>query len=406
MSRTLGALFLLAGATGPALAQGAGAVANDGGWEVETRFSLAAGLLDASGAGAPDAGDLLADGQLVVSRSDVLDSGLALDWRFEARVQRDAATRPRFAGALGTCAAGALNCPADGLLSPVSPVTGIAAGGTPFDEDVVAALEGASLAVTGPWGEGVFGLDAGAATRLDARAPQILQAVSAFSPSLDPTGLSLVRARNDVTGSSLKATYMSPRLLGLRLGGSWTPEANQRGVDFDPRPSGPGLAVAGLENVREAALSFARRFPASGLRIRAAITGTWAESTSSPTTFGDYAAWGAGLEVENGSWTAGGRWLASDNAAVSGGDYEALEFALVRQGETWRVGVEAGWAQDSLTRTEGRTFLVGLSRKLGQNFTLGAAWMDADADLPVPGASAGHTNVGNGGLIFELSVRN
>jgi hypothetical protein len=412
MARPISLAVLALGAAGPAIgAFGAPADAQE--WTVESRLTAAAAIIDEATPLAPAADHpLLVDGAVVVTREDVLDGGLVLTWRGEARVQRDAANRPTFAGVFASCDASLAPCPrtssGTAFASPVSPVTGLAAGGIPEDSDWTAAIEGASLSVAGGWGEGVFGLDSGVASRLDARPPRVLEEVSAASSSLDPTGLAVTRARNDVTGPSPKISYMTPRLLGLRLGASWTPEANLKSVDFDPRFDGPGLASAELENVWEGALSFARQFPQAGVRIRAAVTATRADSGSRFTEFGHYEAYGAGLEVEKGPWTFGTRWLGSDNAWRPGGaGYEAWEVGLVRQGETWRFGVEGGRSKDKLTGIEGSSWLVGVSRKINSSLRAGIGWMNGQADLPIPaGLGLGHINARNDGFVFELTVRN
>jgi predicted porin len=290
----------------------------------------------------------------------------------------------------------------------VGPATGLAADGPLADEDGLATIESASVSLSGSWGEGVLGFDSGAAARLDARAPTVLQRVSAYSPGLDPTGLVITRARNDVTGSSAKVTYMTPRWVGFRLGASYTPEANQRTADYDPDFGVPGTANAELENVWEAAASFARQFADQGLRVRTALTYTSATSGAGLTGFADYEALGAGVELESGKWTTGLRWLSSNNAQDSGnGDYQAWELGLVRQTDKWRVGIEAGWAEDQLTTIEGMSWLVGASRKISEHIELGGAWTSGDADIPVlQGIGLGRTNAGNQGLVLELTVRN
>lgn len=379
--------------------------------KVTGQASLVGSALDEESPLAPASDGVLADVTVTVTHSEVHESGFTLTWRGEARIQKDAEARPWFAGVLGGCPASDPACPrvagGGGFLSPVSPATGISAGGGPVEEDLFATLEGASVALTTPWGEGVLGLDAGAASRLDARAPTVLQRVSAFSSSLDPSGLVTTRAKNDVTGPSAKATYLSPRWLGLRLGVSWTPEANWRSADFDPDFAGPGRARAELENVWEGAVSFARQFADQGLRVRAAVTGSFAES-SNLAGFGDYEAWGAGLELQKDNWTGGLRWLSSDNGWQAGnGDYEAWEVGLVRDAGKWRFGVEAGWSEDGLNRVEGASWLVGASRKVNDNVRIGVAWMDGQADLPVAVASGfRHENARNDGLLVELSVGN
>ena len=380
-------------------------------WRLDARLTIAAAAINQEVKLAPAARTFLADGDLMLTRTDTLANGLQLVWRGEARLERDAPSRPGFAGVLGDCSPSALGCAkvidAAGLQSPIAPSTGLAAFGAPVREDAFATLEGASVSLIGPWGEGMAGFDSGVASRLDARPPTVMSAVSAFSPALDPTGLVVTRARDDVSGPSFKAGYLSPRLLGFRLGVSYAPEANLRGADFDPTFTAPGLERAHLTDVWEGAASFARNFTGAGLRVRAAITTIHARSDAGGSEFGDYQAWGAGLELEKGHWSTGLRWLTSDNAWREGhAGYEAIEASLVRQGEKWRFGIEAGWASDDLTRTEGSSWLIGANRKINDHLAVGIAWSSAAADLPMADLSGfRHTNASNDGLVLELSVR-
>jgi hypothetical protein len=398
---TLAALAL--GAAGPAFAQ-----SGDGEWQTKAEAVLVAAAIDKGDPTGPAGVVLLGSAMLEVSRADTFENGLTLGWLGGLRFEQDAASRQAFAGAFSACPAPLPVCPSAGGLSPVAPSTGLVVGGVRRDENGFVALEAASVSLAGPWGEGVLGWDAGAAARLDARAPSVLNRASAYSPGLDPTALSVVRARNDATGSSAKASYLSPRWLGLRLGVSYTPEANERTADFDPDFSGPGLASAKLENVWEGAVSFARQFAEQDLRLRGAVTYTKAASATSLAAFGDYEAWGAGMELEHDGWTGGARWLSSNNAWSSGdGDYEAWEVGLVKDVEGWRFGVEAGWASDGLLDVEGASWLVGVSHDISENLALGLAWSAAEADIPVPvGISAGRRNASNDGLLVELTVRN
>jgi hypothetical protein len=406
MARAITLAGLVLGAALPACGAACGQE-----WKVDARLTVAASAMDEDTRLAPAARGLLADGDLAVTRTDTLSNGLQLVWRGEARFERDAPSRPSFAGGLGDCPPTATGCArlidGAGLRAPVGPATGLAAFGGPVSGDAFATLEGASLSVIGPWGEGMAGFDSGVASRLDARPPVVMAAVSAFSPTLDPTGLVIARARDDVSGPSFKAAYMSPRLLGFRLGVSYAPEANLRGADFDPTFDDAGLGRARLEDVWEGAASFARNFTGAGLRVRAAITATRATSHSAFAEFGGYQAWGAGLELEKGHWSTGLRWLSSDNAWRAGhAGYQAWEASLVRQGDKWRFGVEGGWASDDLTHTEGSSWLIGASRKINDRVDVGLAWSSAAADLPISDVSGfRHRNASNGGLVLELTVR-
>ena len=409
MRRTISLAAIVIGASGPAFAQSSDG-AGDGEWAVKAEATAVVSGVRSDDALDPAADGPLASAMLEISRSDTFENGLTLGWLGSVRYERDNPRRHAFVGALGGCPATNPACPqlASGALSPISPATGLAAGGTPVDEGGFVVVEAAAVSVTGPWGEGVFGYDVGAASRLDARAPTVLNRVSAFSPGLDPTGLGVTRARNDVTASSPKATYLSPRWLGLRVGVSYTPDADTRSADFDPDFSAAGLASAQLENVWEGAVSFARQFAEQDLRVRAAVTYSSADSGASQPEFGGYEAWGAGVELEHDGWTGGVRWLSSNNAwAVGNGDYEAWEVGLVKDVDGWRFGAEAGWSEDSLSGLEGKSWLVGVSRDISHNVTLGLGWTAADADIPIPvGLGVGHKNARNDGLLLELSVRN
>ncbi|HEV7693588.1 MAG TPA: porin [Hyphomonadaceae bacterium] len=381
-------------------------------YTVDARLTIAGANIADESALALAGDDFLASGRLVVTRKDVLDSGLQLTWRGDARLERDTSPRPSFAGVIGSCPPSNVTCPRvpSGPIygSPVSPATGIASDGPIADEDLFLAVDSASLTISGAWGETVLGFDSGAASMLDARPPTVLQRVSAFSPGLDPSGLVVTRARNDVTGPSAKVSYLSPRWLGVRLGGSFTPTADMRGSDFDPGFDALGLAKADLENVWEGAASFERQFASWDINVRAALTYSHASSSSGFQGFGDYDAVGAGIEVEKDDWTGGLRWLSSNNAWESGnGDYEAIEASLVRRMGDWRIGAELGNSTDDLNGVEGTSWLVGATYTLMKNVDLGGALVSSVANVPVllPSGS-GHTEASNEGLVIELTVRN
>jgi len=405
MVRSLATTLIAFGVVAPVFCP---AEAQDGEWKLDAEVVVVASAVESDDPLAPAADGLMASALIGVSREDTFDNGWTLEWRLAGRYERDAPARPAFAGTLGGCPTANPVCPGVVGLSPVSPVTGLAAGGPGTEEEGFVALETAALTLLTPWGDGVIGADVGVATRLDARAPTVLRRVSVLSAGLDPTGLAVSRSRNDVTGSSAKVSYMSPRWLGLRAGASYTPEANLRSADFDPDADGPGRVSAELENIWEGAVSFARQFAEQDLRVRAALTYTSADSGAGLAAFGGYEAWGGGLELEHGEWTGGVRWLNSNNAWEAGSvDYEAWEAGLVHQAGEWRFGVEAGWATDDLTATEGASWLVGVGYDVNEHVNLGLGWASSEADLPVPsGPNLGHRNARNDGLLVELSVRN
>lgn len=395
--RTLGGVAsLIVGVAGWGTAVGQEA---EGSWDVDTRLVLAGATGGGNSVEAPQADGFAGELRVVVARESFLENGVALEWRGEVRVRRDAPGRPSFAGGFGSCLAGP-------VCGAVSPATGVFVGPGVAEDGPEAFLEGASLTVSGAWGEGVVGLDSGVAARLDARAPTVLEGVSAFSPSLDPGGLIVTRARNDVTGPSAKLSYMTPRWVGFRAGVSFTPEANLAGADFDPDVSIAGGAAAQLENVTEAALSFSRRFRSSGVRVRAALTGVSGESGRLLGGFEDYSALGLGLEIEREGWSAGVRWLDSNNARPSGEGYEAVELGITRDAGPWRFGAEWGSASDDFLGLDGESSLIGVRRTVGEHFGVGLAYQETSSEFPVLSMSSGRLSTERSGLLVELSVRN
>ncbi|MEM8921746.1 MAG: porin, partial [Pseudomonadota bacterium] len=315
--------------------------------EIETDASavLALSALDEDGA-ANAAGALFSVG-VSAEVSHLFENGVELGAALGVRLDDDNDARPGFAGRLGDCAPGLADCaslggPAAGL-APQSPTTGLSSFGAPLDAGPYGAIEAGYIYVKSGWGEGSVGRDIGAAVRLDARAPSVFAAASALSPSLDPTGANIVRARNDVSGVAPKATYLTPRIIGFRFGVSYTPSAEGRGVDWNTRSAGAGVAAAEIEDVFEAAASFSRRFRESGTRLRVGATASFGRDGSRFAEYGDYRAYGLGLELERDAWRLGGRWLTSNNAWDAGsGDYQAFEIGVVREFEDWSLGVEYG----------------------------------------------------------------
>src|SRR5690348_2145374 len=151
MQRSLTLVFVAFAATPAAFAQE---------WGVDARLTLLGANIADESALALAGDDFLASGRLVVTRKDVLDNGLILNWRGDVRLERDTSPRPSFAGVIGSCPPSNVTCPRvpSGPIygSPVSPATGIAADGPIADEDLFGAVESASLSISGAWGETVL----------------------------------------------------------------------------------------------------------------------------------------------------------------------------------------------------------------------------------------------------------
>lgn len=331
-----------------------------------------------------------------IDQAHLFDNGLEIGVSILGRVQKDAASRPGFIAGFGL---------EDPMSVPVRSVaTGVSAAAAPVEDEMRASLEQAFAYLRFGWGEFSIGKDSGVASRLDARAPTLLNTASTFSPAIDPSGVNLVRARNDVTGQSAKFSYETPRLVGLKLGLSFTPQADDaNGLDFAPGAFTDGIETASLENVVEGSLSFSRRFRQSGVRVRAAITGIAADTTNPLTEFRDYSAIGAGLELDWNDWQAGFRILESNNAHEHG-NYEAVELGVIREVGKWRLGANWGRAEDQLQGLESQSSSIGVSYEFARGADLGVVWRQTDSDsfFRSRPSMIGETD----GVIVELSVRN
>ena len=92
------------GAALPALAQTA-----DGEWQVDFEATGVGAAIEDESALAPSAPSALGSATLAVTRSDTFENGLTLGWRGEVRLERDAPSRPAFAGVLGACPANSMS---------------------------------------------------------------------------------------------------------------------------------------------------------------------------------------------------------------------------------------------------------------------------------------------------------
>ncbi|ACT57711.1 porin [Hirschia baltica] len=332
-----------------------------------------------------------------IEKKHYFDNGMSLGFVGEIRGQIDNETRQGFAGHLQFDSNElAENSDFTGIRAPS---TGLSVSSNEVDYGPYGSLEQAFLYLKSGWGELSVGRDIGAAARLDARPPRVMQFGSPNSSRLNATSSSIVRSRNDVTGPSTKITYMSPRLLGFRAGASYTPKANAKGVDFSSSVNTAGVKNANLEDVYEAGLSFSHLFRDQDFRIRLGLTGINATSSSANSRFGDYAAIGGGAEFEKGDWKLGGRYIDADNAIESeNANYRAWEIGLTREINDWVVGAEFGSAKDKLLDISGENFSLGVSKPLNKFVDIGVSYISSKTEFF-------NQEIEGNGAVFELIVR-
>ncbi len=294
----------------------------------------------------------------------ILDNGTRIRARTSLRVQNDHPDRRGGIGGFGAIAG-----------APTGAFSGLSAGPVRNQSDLRVRFETAYLQVDGGYGELRLGKDRGVAARFYEGATSSLSHARLDSALLDPSGLSTIRTRHDLTGPSLKLSYASPRLLGLRAGVSFTPDAGADGLDRRPT-AGTGLSAPEIENAVEIALNGTRKFRDSGLRIDAALA--W--STAKVTDRAELAPYGrvetvsAGTRIKKDDWTLGASWLSSDNG-LADADYTAWSIGAARPlyGIDWSLNY--GESEDNGAQTDSSGWRFAGAHDISDNTHIGVAYI-------------------------------
>lgn len=336
--------------------------------EFETDATVTAILLTSPGRS--DAGSVVSEAvlgalYLEFEAEALLQNGVAIGVRVGGGVDRDHPARPGFSGQIGD---GTLTDP--GALRGV--LTGLTTGGIAEMVPAQAQLERGYIYVEFGYGEVRAGIDKGVASRFHRGAPDVFDYARASSPRLDTSGVASVITRSDLTGPSAKLTYTTPRLIGIRAGISYTPEANRPGLDRDPTRTVDGVVPFDITDAVEVAVNFSRRLPQSGARLRGSASYAHAD-IDQRTDFGDALDLNgsidvvtAGGSIEYESLTLGGSWLSSDNGTER---YRAWDVGAGLEVEdlfkqSWadvEFSVNYGQSRDTLTGLDGDTWSAGVA---------------------------------------------
>lgn len=353
-----------------------------------------AATYEAAAVAAPDADEsLLYTLRGAFEANFVLDSGAIVGFRSSGGLDKDNPARPGFSGVVG---------PAPAFASPAGAFSGLARGASPGDAGPRARLETGYIYIEGGYGELRAGLDEGVVTRFFEGAPSLFRHAALVNPTLDPSGQVLGRTDHDLTGPSLKVSYATPRILGVRAGVSLTPEANASGLDRDPTS---GLDI---ENAAEVAVNVSRRLPRSGVRLRAGAAYSEADAAQAglPGAYDRVETWSAGGSVEFSSLAFGASYLTSNNGlAVSGGDYSALSAALRMTFGKIDAGLEFVDAADDAARAESDSVGLSLGRDFGENLRVVGGWQQLDTrftgnQLPLAPSIREKTD----GIVIEITL--
>lgn len=316
------------------------------------------------------------DARVGAEVSALAQNGVRVGLRGVGALQVDGRDRIGFGRLAGQCPVAFAACAsADagfGAQNVRSPVTGFFAGG---DLDAPSALIGAERAygfVEFGWGEVSFGRDIGIAERFASGGPPALARGLGNAVSVDVDGLAVVKTIADPSGVSAKITYVTPRILGLRLGASLTPRARADSVDAANPENGADRPVSFQPNwVGEFGASFARRL-GTGPRLSASAAVTHAADGGAIAAFDGWTQASFGAQI---AWSAveiGGSALWSDNGwAPSGRQTWSAEAGFAWTPKDWRLRVGGGWTEDQLAGVSGGEANASLTRAIGKHLEMG-----------------------------------
>jgi hypothetical protein len=327
----------------------------------------------------------------------VLDNGLELGLVVKLDAELDNGARSGFSGIVADPASGSPGL--SGAFSGLAQTDGLE------DDGARGVLQTAYVYAEGGYGEVRIGRDEGVAKRFSEGAPSLFSTLSLHSPKLDPDGGAIVRTDHDLTGPSAKVSFTTPRIIGLKGGISFTPEADVRGLDRDPVRILPGTPAFSLSNAAEASVSFNHRFRESGVRVRAATAFSRADVDAAPTSpvaYGTVQSWSAGAIAEWKDTTIGASWLSSDNGLDGRpGDYSAWTAGLTHTAFGLDWGAEYGEATDDSAGVKGESWRAGVARKVNENarLTLGYRYDSLNS-----GSIATPRMLGGRGIVLEITL--
>ncbi len=316
----------------------------------------------------------------------VLDNGVRLRARSILRLQKDHPLRPGFTGGFS-----------DQTLARVGAFSGMSAQEPLPNDDLRGRLEVAYLQVDGGYGEARVGKDLGVAARFHEGAPSVLTHARLDSPLLDPSGLNGLKSRHDLTGPSAKLSYATPRLLGIRGGISYTPEANADGLDRRPA-AGIGLAAPKTTNAVEVAVNTSHRIDLIDTRIEgsAAYSTADVEDQEGVFAYERVNTHSFGGRAEHGDWSLGGSWIQSNNGNPNA-DYEAWSAGLGYEkfGVDWSLNYGSAEDQGASLDTTGWRF--GASKEIFDWGKVALAYTDDQLDSLA-------TERQNRGIVVEITL--
>ena len=209
----------------------------------------------------------MAEVAISTTASKILQNGAEVSGHLAFRAQTDHPARPGFSGAIYDCPPALAACPSIAGQGVRGAFSRIGSLGATDETGPRGSLELAYISVDGGWGEVGLGRDSGVGARFYEGGPTVFTLARDHDPILDPTGLVIARTRNDISSTAEKISYVTPRLLGVRAGISYTPDASVRRLDLNTDYSSAGIIEPELDDAVEVGLQGSRLLRKADLRV-------------------------------------------------------------------------------------------------------------------------------------------
>ena len=350
--------------------------------------------------GEPQPENAMAELSLSGSASKVLQNGVEVTARFAFRAQNDHPDRPGFAGHVIDCPPTVAGCPnmnGEGIQGAFSRLTSMSDG---QEYGARGSLESAYLAFDGGWGELVLGRDTGVAQRFYEGGPTVFSLARSENPILDPSGINIARVRNDISSTAEKVSVVSPRILGFRIGGSYTPDASVRRLDLNTGETFDNVLEAELGEAWEFGIQGYHFFREADLRLRGSLT--WSQASVETAIYDDVETWSYGFELEKRDvYQIGASYLTSSNGGL--GDYHSMAAGGAWYRNDWAFKLSGNKSEDEALGLEGWTSTIGFGRSLGDHvdFTLGYRFAQTESNLRQFGTTQ---SLDREGVLLEIRI--
>ena len=357
----------------------------------EAQFRLDLGSVWRAGDGTDLSSDLLFDLDAELELENFTRSGRRWGFVLGGRIERDSGRRA-WGGRVGDCPPASADCagiPVGGSMRAVrSASSGFQSAVTESSDGTRIALQSGYGFVDIGWGELRLGYGAGAADLDVAGGPSAFRLSRADGGRVDLTGLSGARTRNLVSGNSPKLVFRSIALgqassVGsVRLSSSFTPRVRDCGVDACAWQDGPaGLLSPVFNDVWELGGRYQIQRGEHEFSVSLGL-GEGSEA-SGLAGFAGISMRDAGFLWTHGPFSAGARWLRSNNGIASNGDYEAWSVSAAFEQGPWLTALELARFSDDLIHVDGETVQLSTSRLVGEHWVIGGGLQATRREDPI-----------------------